>query len=189
MANLVLLRACVSAAFRLSVTVTYGYDADQMYTLGPVVFWVLAETTCGFFIVCMPCLPKILKDKGIISRVKRRLGMRVTTAGASGPGSSGYGKYGYRSNMNTEVSAMSRSVATADAYYKLDEEGGGGVPMGHMKTESMERLRRPGDMHDAKGGIMRTTQVAVHVHGDGASQTGSDEVESIPRRGNQTWYH
>lgn len=178
-------RACVSAAFRLSVTVTYGYDADQMYTLAPVVFWVLAETTCGFFIVCMPCLPKILKDKGIIRRVKQRFGMRVTTAGASGPGSSGYGKYGYGSKMNTDVSVMSRSVTTADAYHKLDEEGG--VPMGSMNTESMERLRRPEDIHDTKGRIIRTTQVAVHVHPDGGSQTGS-EVEPTPRGGNQGWY-
>lgn len=187
--NLKLASACVAAAFRLGVTVTYGYDADQMYTLGPVVFWVLAETTCGFFIVCIPCLPKILKDKGIIRGVKQRLGMRVTTAGASG----GPSKYGYGSKFNTEVSVMSRT-GTTDAYQKLDEEGGG-IPMGNLNGGSEEQLRRQADFSQemSKGGIVRTTQVAVRIHSDAASQDDSDrDIQAVshynqPSRGDNGW--
>lgn len=184
--NICLFRACISAAFRISVTVTYGYDLDQMYTLAPVVFWVLAETTCGFFIVCIPCLPKILKDKGIIRKFKQRFGMRATTVGASGPGSGKYGKYGYGSNLDSSVFNHSRSGTTADAYHKLDEEGG--VAMGSLETESMERLRRP---EDSKGKITRTTQ--IHVHSDGRPQNGN-EIDApaagkpIVKRGNDGWY-
>ena len=124
-----------------------------MYQLAPVVFWVLAETTCGFIIVCMPCLPKILKDKGIIRRCKQALGMQVTTAGPSGYG---YGSSKF-SNNKIGVSAGSRSATATDPYHKLDDHQGG-IAMSNMPTESMEHLRE----HEYdKGKIMRTTQVTV----------------------------
>lgn len=149
-----------------------------MYYLAPVVFWVLAETTCGFFIVCMPCLPKIFKDAGLIRKMKLRLGMKVTTAGASGGQGSNYGKYGFSSKSGTGVSGLSRTGTTADAYHKLDEERG--VALGNMKTESTEQLRHP---EDAKGDIMKTTKVSVQVT-DGGSHTDSD-VDGPPR---DNWY-
>lgn len=190
----------MAAAFRLSVTVTYGYDADQMYQLAPVVFWVLAETTCGFFIVCIPCLPKILKDKGIIRGLKRGLGMPVTSTRPTGAS-----KYGYGSKFNTDVSVMSRTGGGGgvDAYHKLDEEGGGGggIAMSNIDGDSKEHLRQPdeeqqrkqqqqqhhhhvGGLHDpSKGGIVRTTQVAVRIHSDDASNISSIEDDSIQHTG------
>lgn len=161
---------------------------------------MLAETTCGFFIVCVPCLPKILKDKGVIRRVKQGLGMRVTTAsGAAASG--GPSRYGYGSKFNTDVSVMSRSGAASDAYHKLDEEAGGGagIPMGNMNTGSTEQLRRPDDDHHgqahdvSKGGIVRTTQVAVRIHSDAASRNSSEgDAQAVShykqgRRGANDW--
>lgn len=165
-ANFVDNSACVSAGFRLGVTVTYGYDDDQMYTLGPVVFWVIAETTCGFFIVCMPCLPKILKEKGIIRRVKGWFGMRVTTAGPS--------SYGYNSELGGYPGG-SRSASGMDPYLKLDESNSGKAMRSvTTNTDSMENLRDPEEGN--KGKIMKTTQVVVHYHQDKRSQSDSEDM-------------
>ncbi|KPM43161.1 hypothetical protein AK830_g3392 [Neonectria ditissima] len=161
--------ACISAGFRLGVTVSYGYDADQMYQLGPVVFWVMAETTCGFFIVCMPTLPKIFKDTGVMRKIRQRMGLKVSTGAASGPSNSDFNKYAYGSKYGTGVSALSRTGTTADAYHKITEDGG--VPLRNLKTESTEQLRHA---EDTKSKIVRTTHVTVHVTEDGASQSGSD---------------
>ncbi|PGH18372.1 hypothetical protein AJ79_00438 [Helicocarpus griseus UAMH5409] len=144
--------ACVSAAMRLSVTVKFGYSPDQMYALGPLVFWVDAESTCAFFIMCVPCLPKILKEKGIIDNFKRCFGMRVTQKGTYGSDPMS-GKYGYGSKYST-----------TDSYRKL--YGDSGVPLDNLETESTERLRYP---EDVNGKIMRTRQVTVQVSGDQAS--------------------
>ncbi|KAI1384386.1 uncharacterized protein F4822DRAFT_432933 [Hypoxylon trugodes] len=167
--------ACVSAAVRLSVTVTFGYNPDQMYALGPLVFWVDAESTCAFFIVCMPCLPKILREQGIIHRIKKVLGMKLTQQGLSYGGDSKAAKYGYGSKYST-----------GDSYRKLDEERGG-VPLGDMKTESTERLRRP---EDAEGKIVKTTQVTVQVTADTPAE---NDTKSRGRIGGQpvhgSWYN
>ncbi|KAK2781473.1 hypothetical protein FQN53_000564 [Emmonsiellopsis sp. PD_33] len=140
--------ACVSAAVRLSVTVNFGYDPDQMYALGPLVFWVDAESTCAFFIVCIPCLPKIFKDKGVIRRVKQAFGMKVSQPGNYG--SSGKpSKYGYGSKHSV-----------GDSYRQLYDEHG--VPLEDMHSSaSTEQLRHP-----ANGKIMRTRQVTVQVSSD-----------------------
>ncbi|KAL1953357.1 hypothetical protein VTO42DRAFT_2978 [Malbranchea cinnamomea] len=149
--------ACISAGFRLGVTVNYGYDPDQMYQLAPVVFWVLAETTCGFLIVIMPSLPKLIRESGLSRSIKKGLGMNGSTTGkaSTGANSKYYHKYG------TGVSSLSRNGATADAYHMLDEENG--VALDSLKTESTEQLRQP-EYH--QGQILRKTQVSVHVTSD-----------------------
>ncbi|RYP20875.1 hypothetical protein DL767_009381 [Monosporascus sp. MG133] len=167
--------ACVSAAVRLSVTVTFGYDPDQMFALGPLVFWVDAESTCAFFIMCMPCLPKILREQGVLRKLKKALGMRATQSGTPYGADSKSAKKGYGSKFGT---------GTSDSYRKLDEERG--VPLEEIKTESTERLRRP---EDVERKIMRTTQVTVQVSGDAASHSDSD---SRPQVGggpvHSSWY-
>ena len=73
----------MSAAFRLAVTVQYSAATDSVYHVGPVCFWAFAEMTCGFVVVCIPCVPKILMESGIWRKIKSGLGMSVT-AGTSG---------------------------------------------------------------------------------------------------------
>ncbi|KAL2865304.1 uncharacterized protein BJX67DRAFT_383045 [Aspergillus lucknowensis] len=65
------LLACVSAAFRCAVTVAHGRSADSVYTLGPLAFWAMAEMTCGFFIICLPCIPKIIQETGLVRQLKK----------------------------------------------------------------------------------------------------------------------
>jgi hypothetical protein len=154
--------ACVSAAVRLSVTVTFGYDQDQMYALAPLVFWVDAESTCAFFICCIPCLPKILRERGVIRKIKQVLGMKVTTRGTGYGSDAKTAKYGLSSKYGTRQSVV-------DSYRKLDEEMG--VALATMKTESTEQLRHP---EHVEGKIMRTTQVIVQHSPDSASHSDSD---------------
>jgi len=182
--------ACISAAFRLAVTVNYGYDPDQMYTLGPVVFWVMAETTCGFFISCMPIIPKILDETGAIRKIKASLGLTKDQYG-SGNGGLGNTTGGHSKKYGTGVASLSRTTATVDAYHKLDEEVG--VALGNYNT-SQEQLRQPGGggmmmgrkSEDQGAGsrrkIVRTMTVQVTADTASASHSETDLPSSDPAR-------
>ncbi|KAI0470580.1 hypothetical protein GGR56DRAFT_134946 [Xylariaceae sp. FL0804] len=148
--------ACVSAAMRLSVTVTFGTTDDQLYNLGPLVFWVDAESTCAFFIACVPCLPKILRETGALRRIKKAFGMKVSNPGSSYGVDNKAAKYGYGTKYSAGVTALS-SRGAPDSYRKLDEESGMGLD--DMRADSTERLRKPAS---SSGKIMRTTQVTIH---------------------------
>ncbi|KAJ0121783.1 hypothetical protein J7T55_008950 [Diaporthe amygdali] len=140
------LLACVSAAFRLATTVAYGEAADAIYALGPLVFWATAEMTCGFFVCCMPCIPKILRDTGVLKNIKRAFGMNTTTT--KGPSNNKSAQF------SSNISHGKSVTATSKAYYKLDEDG---IPMDPVESESTEQL------HNAKlsAGITRTTRIIV----------------------------
>ncbi|KAI1207046.1 uncharacterized protein F4807DRAFT_212163 [Annulohypoxylon truncatum] len=134
--------ACISAAFRLGVTVTYATDPDTTYTFGPVIFWAFAEMTCGFIIACLPSTPKILKDHGILHKMKRMaksfVGMKNSTLRSTKPTT------GTGTNPNS-------------TYRKIDEYG---VQMKDLKnSESTEQLRDDSIKFDQ--GIVRTTRVTI----------------------------
>jgi hypothetical protein len=133
--------ACISAAFRLETTIRHGKAADAVWTLPPLAFWATAEMTCGFFIVSLPSIPRILKETGLGLKIKRAFGM--TTGGSTS-------KKNWESDAGVGLSNHSRLGGNLEssAYYKLD----------HLKTsESTEHL------HSAEGdaGIVRTTQITV----------------------------
>lgn len=167
------LLACVAAAFRLQVTVVYGHATDATYNLGSMIFWVMAEMTCAFFVVCVPTIPKILQDTGIIRSIKRRFGLTKT-----GPtGGSGYGtKGGLPTNRSIPTS-------TSKAYYMLDESG---VEMGDVKsgsTSSTEHLRQEDKDNStvatpARGQIVRTTRITVNE----SAEAGYGRKEGYPAR-------
>lgn len=46
-----------------------------MYVIGPLLFWADAEVTCGFFIFCIPCLPKLIKESSLPHTLKSMLGL------------------------------------------------------------------------------------------------------------------
>lgn len=155
-----------------------------MYALGPLVFWVDAESTCAFFICCIPCLPKILKDQGVLRKIKLALGMKVSTNGTGGYGSDlkGGSKYGLSSKYGNNMSRP----GGAESYRKLDEESG--IAMRTMKSESTEQLRHP----DSDGKIMRTTQVTIERSQETASHSDSDHHperrKSMKGATQQSWY-
>ncbi|KAF7585539.1 hypothetical protein BBP40_010721 [Aspergillus hancockii] len=65
---------------RLGTTVLHGRAADAIYSLAPLVICSSAEMTCGFFIVCLPCIPKPLKETRVIRSIKRAFGMKTTSS-------------------------------------------------------------------------------------------------------------
>lgn len=142
----------MSAAFRSYVTVQFGTYTDQMYYFGPVVYWAVAEGTCGFFIACVPCLPKIYRDAGIAQKARRLFRGSTTSA----PNSSNLQDlptiitWGQSSNFNK---APRRGMTTTAAYYEMEDED---LPMDNLQTSgSTEQLHS----HTANNGV-RVTKTA-----------------------------
>ncbi|KAI1372416.1 hypothetical protein F4677DRAFT_449534 [Hypoxylon crocopeplum] len=149
--------ACISAAFRLAVTVTYATEPDTVYTVGPVVFWAFAEMTCGFVIACLPSTPKILKDSGVLPKIKR--GMRSFV--------------GLKNSTLRSTNKATASSATNpnNTYRKIDEYG---VQMKDLQpSESTEQLREDTGKFDQ--GIVRTTRVTIKQ--EYVSDVGSNVVD------------
>ncbi|PGG99347.1 hypothetical protein AJ80_09385 [Polytolypa hystricis UAMH7299] len=144
--------ACVSASFRLAVTVSYGKAEDAIYHLPPVAFWATTEMACGFFIVSVPCIPRILRDTGVITKIKNTLG--GTTNAKSSQMYAERNRHNHLHHSSTGLSSNHGKLATTttvSSYHKLDEDG---IPMrGLSGSESTEHLH--GD------GITRTTQITI----------------------------
>ncbi|KAK8162013.1 hypothetical protein IWX90DRAFT_515640 [Phyllosticta citrichinensis] len=125
--------ACISACLRLVHTVIFSRTQDTMYYIGPLLFWACAEMTCGFLILSVPCLPKIIKHQ----REKKSTGPR---------------SYGTRSGSHPKTRINSES------YYKMQEDG---VSMPSIdKLDSQVRLQ---DVEPVTSPVrvMRTTQITV----------------------------
>jgi hypothetical protein len=157
-------RACLAAAFRLRVTINYGHASDATYNVGELVFWVMAEMTCGFFVTCVPVIPKIVQDTGILRKIKKGLGL--TRTGNTPNRGGGYGDTTRKGG--SVLASVNRGgampTATGNAYYKLDEDG---MPLADLKgSESTEYLRYEEEKARSaappgRGQILRTTQIMV----------------------------
>ncbi|KAI2622426.1 hypothetical protein GGR54DRAFT_63514 [Hypoxylon sp. NC1633] len=135
--------ACISASFRLAVTLTYASAPDTIYQFGPVIFWAFAEMTCGFVIACLPSTPKIIKDSGILPKIKR--GMRSLV---------GLKNSTLRSTNKVTASSGTNQLSS---YRKIDDHS---IRMKDLKqTESTEQLRD--DTGNFDQGIVRTTRVTI----------------------------
>lgn len=141
-----------------------------MFALGPLVFWATAEMTCGFFIICVPCMPKILKQTGVLRRMKKALGL------SSGP-TANSGKGGYYPDGRSGGRSHGPGVSSTgpDSYHKLEEDG---VIMDNLKsTDSTEHLRDY-TKESATAAITRTTHFTVtedyRSTSDGASSHAMD---------------
>ncbi|KAH7411401.1 hypothetical protein BKA64DRAFT_569183 [Cadophora sp. MPI-SDFR-AT-0126] len=78
--------ASVSASLRLSTTITFVKEPDQMYFIGPLLFCACAEMTCCFFILCVPCILAVMKKTRVAFKLKRLFGIsRKADEKASGP--------------------------------------------------------------------------------------------------------
>lgn len=137
-----------------------------MYYIGPLLFWACAEMTCGFFILSVPCLPKIAKESSLPRAIKRALGLSVkSTTGPSNGTPSGSGSH--------HLSRPSKSgIAAADSYYKIREDG---VMLGDVeRSESQEGLRGEYERGEAaKGGAVRVTRT-THISVTTDAQSVSD---------------
>jgi hypothetical protein len=60
--------ACISAALRLRATVDYLRSPDATYYVSGMALWCLAELTSAVLVFCIPAIPKIFRDKGVLTR-------------------------------------------------------------------------------------------------------------------------
>lgn len=169
------LLASISGSVRLATTVTFAHATDTMYFIAPLLFWACAEMTCGFFILCVPCLPSILKESGLSGRIKKMLGISasssnkpsnhdIVTFGGTGPASS---------NKKSKAGKSLNST-----YFKMDEEDGS-VSLGDLQTtESQERLHQQQGNHGAQ--ITRTMQVTVSSDSRSAKTESESMDNSMP---------
>ncbi|KAJ4245488.1 hypothetical protein NW762_013997 [Fusarium torreyae] len=146
--------ACVAACFRLAHTVTFSKEADTMWYIGPLLFWACGEMTCGFFILSVTTLPRIVAESGLSSKLKKVLGISLKSSGPS------------NLNVDNEQSPrplrLSRSGKSSDNYYRLDEDG---IPMTILdKSESQEKLNDKtaySNAHKNAVHVTRETQITV----------------------------
>ncbi|KAH0436387.1 hypothetical protein CcaCcLH18_04407 [Colletotrichum camelliae] len=164
--------ASIAACFRLDHTIAFAKAADTMYFIGPLLFWACAEMTCGFFILSVPCLPKIIRESGLPRKVKSALGISVKTTNPSDQKSSGYA-------TGSTPNQRSKSGLHADSYYKMRDDG---VSMTNFdRSESQEQLHGgPSGQDSTRDGklgvqVTRTTQITV----TSGSRSGSDTDENM----------
>lgn len=107
--------------------------------------------TCGFIVVCVPCVPKILLESGVWRKVKMGLGMSVTTGTA------------VNSKNQTGASTMrSKNMRSVNkSYLEIDDD----TELKNLSSESTEHLRDPYATTPEKG-IVRTTHVTVTQNSD-----------------------
>jgi hypothetical protein len=110
----------------------------------------------------VPCIPKILRDTGVLTNIKRAIGMMTNTTKTPSNAKSG--------QFSSNVSHAKSATQTSKSYYKLDEDG---IPMDPVGSESTEQL------HKAKlggAGITRTTKIIVSQD----SRSMNSDIESGP---------
>ncbi|KAL0940389.1 60s ribosomal protein l36 [Colletotrichum truncatum] len=158
--------ACISAAFRLVVTIQYAAAQDAIYYIGPVCFWAYAEMTCGFIVVCVPCIPKILLESGVWRQIQKTFGLSVTgKSGATGGTGGTSGSSRNRAGSSAKRSKNIRSVN--NSYLEIDD-----TELKTFQSESTEHLRDPIDPHaKLDKGIVRTMQVTQDSTNSNSQET------------------
>jgi hypothetical protein len=101
--------------------------------------------TCGFIVVCVPCVPKILMESGVWRRMKKTFGMNVSSGGT--PGNT-IGQSGASALRSKNMRSVNKS------YLEIDD-----TELATMGSESTEHLRDP--YVNVEKGIVRTTEVKV----------------------------
>ncbi|KAL3496536.1 hypothetical protein BJX62DRAFT_193462 [Aspergillus germanicus] len=164
--------ASVAACFRLAHTVGFANTTDTMYLIGPLLFWACGEMTCGFFILSVPCLSKLIIGSGLPRRVKSSLGFAPKSSGPSYEDSE---RTPHRSGNSGRLALRPvKPRVNTDTTWSRIEEGGSDVDLG--KSESQTNLHREGDRGlDPKKSVRvsHTVEVSVSNHSD--SRDGSEQ--------------
>lgn len=96
-----------------------------MYYIGPLLFWACAEMTCGFFILCVPCIPKLVFDWGCSHRFKKDFNISTGKPSADGHSSLKVNSKvaaSYALRKKSRSSDILNTAAHASAYHQIDEE-------------------------------------------------------------------
>lgn len=150
---------CISAIVRLSTTVTFAGTEDQMYYIGPLLFWAWAEMTCGFFILTVPCLPRLLSESRLSRSLKNMLGLtpRKPSDPYRYPAVRSKSSSGHTGGSRKKSQGQSGDVMMNTVFYQMDDRT-------VKSSESQEQLRVDDDgrkLSNAKftddGGVQQGT--------------------------------
>lgn len=121
-----------------------------MYYFGDLAFWCIAEGACGFFILCVPCLPRIIKETAFGKRIQRALGLKRTGHNSKGT-MDATASHGADKSMNGWAASSNRSAVkvptltgkrmtgwgtTTNAYYEMNEDE---VELKDVRRDSLYR--------------------------------------------------
>lgn len=123
-----------------------------MYFIGPLLFWACAEMTCGFFILSVPCLPKLLAESITSPRLKRFLGLTIDSNAKQSPNPTITFGFGSRKKAKKMTTTM-----MSDPYYMMDD-------VTIKASESEEQLRKQHEYSSNEHTgvrVTRTTEVVV----------------------------
>lgn len=112
-----------------------------MYFIGPLLFWAWAEMSAGFFIFCVPCLPKLIAESKLPSRIKSALGISRDSK-AQQSGRTGGGLVTIGGTGGSTGNQLSKSGLKEDRYYKIHDDGVIMTDFG--SSESQEELQEQG---------------------------------------------
>lgn len=139
-----------------------------MYYIGPLLFWAWAEMTAGFFILSVPCLPRLLAEAPLPLSVKIAFGLsRDSKPSKSDPGQIvTIGGSGGNSKKRRGPNYLETT-----SYEELDEFNN--TTRRAHKSESQESLNVPGGSRKGASSTQITSRAV-----DGSS-SGSERQESI----------
>ncbi|KAH8809405.1 hypothetical protein F5884DRAFT_845544 [Xylogone sp. PMI_703] len=153
--------ASISATIRLSKTITFADNPDQMYFTGPLIFWACAEMTCGFFIL-------VINQSKLPSKIRRLMGSENTDPSKVNP---------YNRRRTNVLSIRKKKLkvtmdSTRDSYYKIEEESGS-LQLGTLKASvSQEELRT----FQGKNTMLATQKTDVAITPDSHSAKSSSDI-------------
>lgn len=120
-----------------------------MYYIAPLLFWACAEMTCGFFIFCVPCIPSIIKDVRLPSKITNILGFSLKFS--NNPSN-------IYSHTTSQATYKMHKIESAHAYYYVDDHDGALPLSARGLSEPQEHLRA---QENADWGVTRTTHTIV----------------------------
>lgn len=149
----------VSACFRLAHTVDFAKESDSMYLIGPLLFWACAEMTCGFFILSMPSLSKLVIGLELPRRVKAVFGYSETSSvrpSKKGPGT------GSRSDRSDSRPKRTSWRAQETTWSRIDEGDIALEPTGPSESQTNLRSGELG-RSDSRSSVRVTQMVDIFV--------------------------
>jgi hypothetical protein len=142
-------RACVSAALRISYSVTFYKGDDRTYNISPVALLCVAEATIGILIYCVPSAPKALAG------LKR--GAQKSTAMITGQSKN--------SSSGTSAHAIHVKQHQREGYKEIDELPLTTLGSTRVTASGLSSDHENGFSHNGDG-IMRTTTTTVSYRDD-----------------------
>lgn len=114
-----------------------------MYFIAPLLFWACAEMTCGFFILSVPCIPKVMSESGVSPRLKRLL-ERVPRRSGKSAGDSDPQSFKFGDIVTIGGSNGKKKGARENTYFEIAD---GGVELEGVETDG-SRDNRAGHKPD-----------------------------------------